>query len=519
MERTEPDVADLDRRQQIVEYARALPLAHRIVIGAAVAVIALSGFLFFRWVSQPSWTVVASGLEPEDVAEVVSALDDAGIASRVQEGPTRIEVNRSDRFSANAALEEAGVVTAGAIGDTIGNELLDSQGLSVTDALQRENIRRALEGELSRTLVAMDFVRSARVSLVTPEPALFAEDEQPVQASVALDLRSRPTPENVDAVVLMVSGAVEGLEPNQVTVVDTDGNVWSAPNTGSGTAGARNDNWSFKTQVERSLEARISGLLDGLEVRGDAVVTAQVNFDETTIESTTFDPDSGVQLRRSLQEEDMQGINADPGGVPGVDGGAIEVGEGGEFTYTNRIENLEQGFNSVETITMKASGVIENVNVAIAVDDGTVTGEPVPAPEQVLRLVTAGLGLDVEAGDQVAVESFPMAAADEEADLVTSAGAGGMDIISVAAQAVGGLALLAVIGGLFFLARRSDEEDEEEDDVLAEEETRELGRGRNIPAMEELDNEGAEIRKEVVALVRTKPDEIAGLLRVWLNER
>ncbi len=512
-------MADLDRRQQIVEFARALPLAHRVVIGAAVAVIALSGFLFFRWVSQPSWTVVASGLEPEDVAEVISALDDAGIASRVQEGPTRIEVNRADRFAANAALEEAGVMSAGDLGGLIGNELLDSQGLSVTDALQRENIRRALEGELSRTLVAMDFVRSARVSLVTPEPALFAEDEVPVQASVALDLRSRPTAENIDAVVLMVAGAVEGLDADQVTVVDTDGNVWSAPNTGTGTAGARGENWSFKNQVESSLEARISGLLDGLEVRGDAVVTATINFDETTIESVTFDPDSGVELRRQLQEEDMEGINADPGGVPGVDGGAIEVGDGGEFTYSNRIENVEQGFNSVETITVKASGVIENVNVAIAIDDGTVTGDPVPAPDQVLRLVTAGLGLDTEAGDQVAVESFPMAAADEDADLVTGGGvAGGMDIVALAAQAVGGLALLAVIGGLFFLARRSG--DEEEDDIealLGEEEARELTRG--LPQVDELDQEAAQIRQEVVELVRAKPDDVAGLLRVWLNER
>lgn len=511
-------MADLDRRQQIVEYARALPLAHRVVIGAAVVVIAVSGFFFFRWVSQPSWTVVASGLEPEDVAEVISALDDAGIASRVAEGPTRIEVNRADRFAANAALEEAGVMTAGDLGGLIGNELLDSQGLSVTDALQRENIRRALEGELSRTLVAMDFIRSARVSLVSPEPALFAEDELPVQASVALDLRSRPTAENIDAVVLMVAGAVEGLDSDQVTVVDTDGNVWSAPNTGSGTAGARGDNWSFKNQVESSLEARISGLLDGLEVRGDAVVTAAINFDETTIESTTFDPDSGVELRRQLQEEDMQGINADPGGVPGVDGGAIEVGDGGEFTYSNRIENVEQGFNAVETITVKASGVIENVNVAIAVDDGSVTGDPVPAPDQVLRLVTAGLGLDTEAGDQVAVESFPMAAADEDAELVTATGAGGMDIVGLAAQAVGGLALLAVIGGLFVLARRSGEEEEEDiGSVLGEEEARELTRGG--PEISELDQEAAQIRQEVIDLVRAKPDDVAGLLRVWLNER
>ena len=214
----------------------------------------------------------------------------------------------------------------------------------------------------------------------------------------------------------------------------------------------------------------------------------------------------------------MQGINADPGGVPGVDGGAIEVGDGGEFTYSNRIENVEQGFNAVETITVKASGVIENVNVAIAVDDGTVTGDPVPAPEQVLRLVTAGLGLDTEAGDQVAVESFPMAAADEDADLLTAGAAGGMDIVSLAAQAVGGLALLAVIGGLFVLARRSGDEDEEDlESVLGEEEARELTRG--VPEIDELDQEAAQIRQEVIELVRAKPDDVAGLLRVWLNER
>lgn len=508
-------MADLDRRQQIADYARALPLAHRIVIVAAVGILGLAGFLFFRWVSEPSWTVVASGLDAEDVSDVVLALDDAGIRSRVQEGPTRIEVPRSDRFAASAALEEAGVISAGDLGGLIGNELLDSQGLSVTDALQRENIRRALEGELSRTLVAMDFVRSARVALVSPEQALFADDQLPVQASVALDLSTRPTGEDIDAVVLFVAGAVEGLESDQVTVVDTEGNVWNAPNTGSGMSSVRGDNWSFKTQVESSLEARIAGLLDGLEVRGDAVVTAEVNFDETTIESVTYDPASGVQIRRQLQEEDMAGVNTDTGGVPGVDGGAIEVGEDGEFTYSNRIENTEQGFNSVETITVVASGVIENVNVAIAIDDGTISGVPVPGPEQVLRLVTAGLGLDIETGDQVAVEAFPLAAAEEETDLVI-APEGGLDIVALVAQAVGALAFLGVIAALFLLARRRPAGDDEEL-VLAEEDTRELAPG--MPELNGADTEAAQIRADVVDLVRNRPDEMAGLLRGWLNER
>lgn len=507
----------MDRRQRVVSFIQSLPLVHRTVIAAAVVLTVLGLFFFFRWVSAPTWTTVASGIDAEQVDDAVAALSENAIPHRIEEAPTRIDVHQADRYRAGAILEEANIVSAGSMGQIVGNELLDNMGLSVTEALQEQNIRRALEGELARTLSAMEFIRSSRVSLVMPEEPLFADEVVPVEASVTLDLRTRPTAENIDAVVLTMAGAVEGLEPERVTVVDTDGKVWNSPNMRGGSAGEQAQNWTFKNQIENSLLARVHGTLADIGVASNAVLTADIEFDETSIESVTYDPATEVQIRRQLQEEDMTGVNGDPNGVPGVDGGDVEVGADGEFTYTNNIQNIESDFNRVQTITVQATGVVNGLSVGLFIDDGSLTGVAVPTPEQVSTVISAGLGLDVAAGDQLAIEAIPFSPPAEEETLALAAAAGGMDIFSLVAQAVGGLALILVILFLFLALRKPKDDDEDEVIDLAEEETRELAPPRKRP-VPEIDVEAAEIRAEVVQMVQEKPEEIAGLLRAWMHE-
>ncbi len=511
---------DLDRRRQIVGYAKSLPVAHRVVVVVAALVALGAGFMFFRWVSEPSWSIVASGLAGEDVSEVTTALDDVGIESRVGSG-NNVEVRRADRFDANAALEDAGIMSAGELGAAVGNEILDDQGFSVTEDLQQVNIRRALEGELGRTISAMEFVERARVALVLPEVALFDDRQAPVQASVALELASTPTMGDIDAVVLFVAGAVEGLEPAEVTVVDTSGRVWNAPNTRGGQSAEASANLDYQAQVEAALEAEVRGLLDQLGVQHDVVVTAELNFDTVETEDVIYTAPGGgeaaLSLREQSQVEDVIGGSPGPEGVPGVDGGAIEVGEDGDFTYTNEVRNVENVVDSRTVRQVQATGTIQTTNVAIAIDDGSLTGATVPTTAQVVSLVRAGLGLDPENdGDQIAVEAYPFAATDDE-DLVTAAGAGGFDLVGTIVQAVGALALLVAIVALFLLSRRRTERAEAPEAADAVEVVRALDPPTGAP--HPLDTSDDQLRSSVVQLVRSKPDDVAGLLRGWLNDR
>ena len=160
----------------------ALPLAHQIVIGIAAVVLVMAAFLFFQWVSTPSYTVLYSQLDDSTLSTVVDELDRQGVPYEIEAGGSRVLVPKSDVYQIRASLAAAGVQN-GAMPQ--GYSILDGQGLNVSDFRQRVDYQRALEGEMALTLLAMNDITSATVHLVIPEESLFEEDEEPVTASNA----------------------------------------------------------------------------------------------------------------------------------------------------------------------------------------------------------------------------------------------------------------------------------------------------------------------------------------------
>ena len=143
-----------------------MPLAHKVMIGVGVAVLAMAGFLFIGWVSTPSYTVLYSGLDDESLSSVVNELERAGIPYEVEGGGTRVLVAQAQVHQVRADLVAAGVEAGSSID---GFELFENQGLNVSDFRQQVDYQRALEGELTRTLITMDAVANADVHLVLPE--------------------------------------------------------------------------------------------------------------------------------------------------------------------------------------------------------------------------------------------------------------------------------------------------------------------------------------------------------------
>lgn len=505
-------MADLDTRQRIASFARGLPIAHRVVIGVAAVVLVATAFLFFRWISSPSYAQIAAGLDGSESAEVTDALNSAGIGYKLEGGGSRVLVERSDVGQANQAMADTSVGS-----DSGGSDGPDVDAFA-PEVIQQDSLRRDAERRLESTLERLSFVRDADVSLAVPEPALFTEQEDPVTASVLVNTGRTPSGEETRAMALTVAGAVEGLSLDNVTISDFDGQILHSPGD-SGTSGA-SDNLTLKRQVEASLEAKARRILETTGAGDDstAVVNAQVNFDETTIEAVTYDPESSVPIRRQLTEEEFLGTGATADGIPGVDGG-VTVDEDGDFSYRNTIDVTENGVNQVTTYTVQASGQIEGLNVAVVVDDGTQTGADVPSTGAIQTLVASALGVDEVRGDSIAVEAVPFPALEEgeqeAAAALTTGGDSELDIFGLVGQAVGVLLLIAVTVVLFLLTRRS--EGDEASGRAGEEITLELGKPRvALPAD---DSEAARIREEVIELVQKQPEEIAAMLRGWLAER
>ncbi len=482
-----------------------LTVAQRIGVGAAGIVVILAAVAFVSWVSTPSYTVLYSNIDDTQLAQVIDALEADSVPYKLEGGGSRVLVPKNRVYQVRASLASAGI--QGAVVPK-GYELLDSQGLSVSDFRQRVDYQRALEGELARTLAAMETVRSATVHLVMPEEALFAENQKPVQASVLIDPTSTVSQSDVDAITYLVSSSVEGLEPDQVTVATTDGQVLHAAGVeGPATVGNTRLRMTreFETTVADDVQAMLSNLLG--PGRSSVVVRAVLDFDERSVESETYTPESAVALREQLIDETLSGAGAAPVGTVGVDGQPIATSGDGTYQYQRNEKTREYGVDRVVTKSVDAPGSIEKLSVAVVVDDGSLTGATAPDTTEIQSLVAAAIGLDPSRGDTIEVTSaaFPAdAAADPTATDAAATSGGIMDLVP---NIAGALVLLLVAVALFLQTRGGKHEVQ-----VAAWNPEALPAGGDDLNLDDMAG-------DVLALVDRQPEEIATLLRSWLADR
>lgn len=511
----------MELRDRLQHTWSALPLAHRTGMGAAVLGLLMASVLFLQWVSTPSYTVLASELGDSDVARIVDQLETDGVAYQIGNGGTTVLVPRNQLYATRASLAQAGIASESS---PVGYELLDDQGLTVSDFRQQVDYQRALEGELSRTLMAMDGIRSATVHLVLPEEELFTERQQPATASVLVVTARSLTASEVEAVTFLVASSVEGLEASGITVADAAGAVLHAPGDGAvpGAVASR------QLRETREFEAALAGDISQLLARAtgspaSVVVRASLDFDETSVETETFDGDSQVALREQTTLETFEGQGVAPNGAVGVDGGPVAAGEG-ESTYERDEVLREYGVDRTTTVTHRAPGAVETLSVAIVMDDGTATGAAVPATAEVEELVAAAVGLDPARGDSVAVTSLPFP---EPVDAVES-GPAMTAMLDQVPQLIALLVLVIVAVGLFLMTRRRGGAEpalpalgrSERDGPVIEVEDRPdepvalsaVARARPLAPDDDL-------KREVSELVDRQPEEIATLLRGWLADQ
>jgi flagellar M-ring protein FliF len=416
-----------------------------------------------------------------------------------------------------------------------GYSLLDQQGITTSQFQQQVTYQRAVEGELANTLEAIQGVNTAVVHIALPKDTVFTDDQSKPTASVLLDLAPGVslTGEQVQAVTNLVSSSIQGMDPNQVTVADSKGDVLSA--AGSGLTAAAGDTRSqLEQQYGNRLAAQAQTLLDRVVGPGHAVVSVQAALDLSQKNSTaeTYQYNKGTPpYSQSSSTETYSGTGNAVGGVLGNTSNGTAGGSGGNSTYNKKSSTSDNSVDKTTTNTVTPPGNIQRLTVSVVMD-GTVAGNI--NQQQIQSLVGNAVGLNPTRGDAITVAAMPFsnaaaqqAAADLAAAKKAEQQAQMWSLIKTGAIGLG-IVLLVLIVWLRSRRRQPVEEEYEplelSDEVLEEldrlriQSTREVVDPIDREALELEAAERQRVRGEISQMVSERPDEVAAMLRGWLSE-
>jgi len=392
------------------------PPAQRLGLGAfaviCLGLLALVGSM----ARKPQYAVLYANLQQEDAAAVVQRLRDMKVLYRVSGGGT-IEAPADTIHELR--LDLAAEALPG--GGQSGFELFDRTRLGLTDFGERLNYQRALQGELARTIAHLDAVEEARVHIALPAERLYTGEQKAPTSSVVLKLQGAQTlnAAQVRSIVHLVSGAVEGLDPESVAVLDTRGRLLSNPDDsgprGTGLAAASNQ-LQLRREYEQGIEAAVQSMLDGVLGPGKSVVraSAELVFESVERERETYEPaeeGNGVlESRREFRETYRGTTEGAAIGVPGVSSNTGSSASKVAIAHKPGADEYEQSEVSAQYLVsrqrerrLQPPGQVKQISLSVFIDTEADLGEV----EDLSEAVAAAAGLDPTRGDAVVITRMP----------------------------------------------------------------------------------------------------------------
>src|SRR5436305_8719693 len=264
-----------------------ISLGQKVVIGLLAVGLILGGFFFYNWITAPTYSPLFSNLASTDASAIVDELNAEGVSYQLADGGATVMVPNDQVYNLRLTMSGKGLPS----GQDTGYALLDQQGITTSQFQQQVTYQRAVEGELAKTLEAIHGVNAAVVHIAMPKDTVFTDDQGKPTASVLLDLSSGThlSGEQVQAVTNLVSSSIQGMDPTQVTVADSSGEVLSAAGTGL-TAAAGDTRTQMESDVETRLQDKAQAILDSIVGPGPAKapVRAALNLDQSNQTSETY---------------------------------------------------------------------------------------------------------------------------------------------------------------------------------------------------------------------------------------
>lgn len=412
--------------EQLKKLLARLSLGQKISIAAMALAVAAGLIGFAQWRREANFRPLYTGLAPEDAAAVLQKLKESGTDFRLSENGTAVMAPAAKVAELRLQLAAAGLPKTG----RMGFELFDKTSFGMTDFAEHVNYRRALEGELERSIISLAEVERARVHLTVPKESVYLEARQPAKASVILGLRpgAQLSPQNVWAVCNLLASAVEGLAPEAVSVVDTRGNLLNRPRKSAGQDGMDGSevNLEYREMIEKNFAAKIQSTLDPLlgADRFRVAVSAECDFSSGEQSEESFDPARSVMVS-SQKSEDVAPSASLSGGIPGTASNlprapARTAGVSGGTS--RRTEEINYQSSRLVRRVKLPQGELKRISVSLVLDQDVHWEGRSPHLQQVLvppsaeklktihDLVAGVINFKADRGDQLIVETLPFEA-------------------------------------------------------------------------------------------------------------
>lgn len=481
------------------------------------------GTLIF-WNNQPDFQVLYSNLSPEDATEIASRLKEKKIPFKFTQSGTAVMVPKEHVYEVRLSLASDGLPKGGGVGF----EIFDRTNLGTTDFVQKLNYLRGLQGELSRTIKQIKEIEHARVHIAIPKDSLFIDEQKKPTASVFIRTRTGMalTPSQVEGIVHLVSCAVEGLEPANITVLDNTGKMLSKKQDQTPIGQLTSGQLEYQRNIEEGLKRKVQSMLE--EVLGPskaiARVTADIDFQQVDIMEETYDPKTIPRSEQRTMEKSSNNGNLEKG-LTSSDGKS-SLG----FISDRQSEVRNYEISKINKRIKNPVGVIKKISAAVIVD-GTYTestdqkGNRIrkysPRSQEEMKglenLVKKAIGYEEQRGDQVEVINMPFYSSNIEEDVrPVSDSFINKYIPMIYKPAISlGLALLLIV----FVIRP----------ILKNRSMIQKVEGSNIPTStsQAISNEifqetkptPLNLKEQTLRIIHEDPQKAVGILKTWLNEK
>lgn len=500
----------------------------RVAIAGCLVVSVVVFAVLLYYLAKPVYSPLYSGLTYQDAGQITAKLKESGVPYQLKNDGSTILVPSDKVYELRIELASLDIPRGG----TAGFELFDVSKLGTTDFERQVNYKRALEGELTRTILEIDGVQSVRVHIVIPEKSLFIKDERKPTASVLLGLvpYGEMSPRQINGIVNLIANSVEGLSKDDVTVIDTRGNVLS--DMLGNVSGLLSNSQGLMAQMEveqryeQELQQRIHSMLEQIYGFGKVVARVKVELDLDHIESIeeSFLPvagKDGIVLREDVLSESYSGIGSNVqnqvGGVGSVDAPTYEWSVTGDGDYEREERTTEYAVNRSERRHTVAPGSVKQLSVVVWID-GELTDSQ---KTDVENAVASTVGYSQARGDTVHIASAKFSGAEFSTDFQAMSSSSIYYRVYAPVALVLALVIVTILAVYMLIVKRSRHQAETvvSKGFMEMASTAEPVSGVSLKREMSLqEREFEELIRQLKKWTEEKPMEMVQLIRMWANE-
>lgn len=489
------------------------------IIGVTVLIFVAIISWSYWWGGRTEYVPLFTGMDAKDAGEVAAKLKEMKIPFEIGSNGTAIMVSNKDVYRVRLDLASQGLPRG-----SKGFEIFDQTKFGATEFQNKVYYLQALQGELTKTIEQMAEVEKARVHIVLPEDSLYKKNEKAATASIMLKLRGQAqlSKEQVKGIVNLVAHSIQGLKPENVTVIDSFARVLNdQPDAEKFPTTQTLTQLELTRKIQDNLQKSVQSLLEQVLGPGKSAVrvSVELSFDQRTLDRAVFEPvvdDKGVIRSSQEMNESFKGTSPQVGGVPGTTTNipGYVTNSQGQSQYEKKEVTRNYEINELKEKVVAAPGSIKRLTVSVLVDDKINKAQQ----DSLAKAVSSAIGINTARGDVVSVESIPFNTemADkqrkEEQDLAAQQA---RDFwMKVGAAALAMIALFYIIRT--YMRRRQEEEPEVVEIPTAATQQHIMEQANKELTPQEKDRMVQ--REAITKLAKSKPDEVAQLIKAWLNE-